>query len=165
MQNTAIEMTSLVDMLLQLGVATLMVIATVLLHACGLAVLGRFLRLEARQEVTRHVPAISARTLAFTLALVLSLFVLHGLEIWGYAFLYLSLHAVADLATAVYFSTITYASIGFDDRYMASDWRLVSAIEGVNGVLLLGWSTAFFVTVVTRLGGVERSGRDLRTSP
>jgi len=158
-------MISLVDMLVQLGVATLMVIATVLLHACGLAVLGRLLRLEAREEVTRHVPAISARTLAFTLALVLSLFVLHGLEIWAYAFLYLSLHAVADLATAVYFSTITYAGIGFDDRYMASAWRLVSAIEGVNGVLLLGWSTAFFVTVVTRLGGADRAHRGLSTSP
>jgi hypothetical protein len=28
----------------------------------------------------------------------------------------------------------------------------VSAIEGINGLLLLGWSTAFFVTIVTRLG-------------
>jgi hypothetical protein len=36
---------------------------------------------------------------------------------------------------------------------MAQGWRLVSAIEGMNGVLLLGWSTAFFVTVVARLGG------------
>lgn len=33
----------------------------------------------------------------------------------------------------------------------AHRWRLVSAIEGVNGILLLGWSTAFFVTVVARL--------------
>ncbi|HET9159179.1 MAG TPA: ion channel [Caulobacteraceae bacterium] len=144
-------------MIVQLGLATAMVLATVLFHACGLAVLGRFLRLEAREEVARHVPSISARTLAFTMAVVLSLFVLHGLEIWSYAFLYLCLRAVQDLATAVYFSTITYAGIGFDDRYMTPEWRLVSAIEGVNGVLLLGWSTAFFVTVVTRLAGDRRA--------
>lgn len=30
-------------------------------------------------------------------------------------------------------------------------WRLVSAIEGVNGILSLGWPTAFFVTTVARL--------------
>ena len=28
---------------------------------------------------------------------------------------------------------------------------LNAAIEGINGVLLLGWSTAFFVTVIARL--------------
>jgi hypothetical protein len=29
---------------------------------------------------------------------------------------------------------------------------MVVAIEGINGVILLGWSTAFFVMVITRLG-------------
>ena len=71
---------------------------------------------------------------------------------WLYAFLYEGLGAVVDLETAVYFSTISYAGIGFDDRYIAPEWRLVAAIEGINGLLLLGWSTAFFVTIVARLG-------------
>ena len=59
---------------------------------------------------------------------------------------------ISDLETAVYFSTISYAGIGFDDRYIDPAWRLVSAIEVVNGLLLLGWSTAFFVNVVAKLG-------------
>lgn len=83
--------------------------------------------------------------------LVLALAWLHGLEIWSYAFLYEAIGAVSDLETAVYFSTISYAGIGFDDRYIDPAWRLVSAIEGINGLLLLGWSTAFFVTIITRL--------------
>ena len=28
---------------------------------------------------------------------------------------------------------------------------LVAAIEGINGLMLIGWSTAFLVTVMTRL--------------
>lgn len=88
----------------------------------------------------------------FTLALVIGLFTLHGVEIWLYAFLFEALGAVADIETAVYFSTISYAGIGFDDRYINPDWRLVAAIEGINGLLLLGWSTAFFVAIVARLG-------------
>ena len=32
---------------------------------------------------------------------------------------------------------------------------MVAAIEGVNGVVLLGWSTAFFVTVVARMGRMK----------
>ena len=34
---------------------------------------------------------------------------------------------------------------------MAPGWRLVSAIEGINGIILIGWSTAFFVTLIARM--------------
>jgi hypothetical protein len=139
-------------MILQLAVATVMVLITVVIHGGGLAILGRMLRGEVHAERAHHVPGVSLRTMGFTLALVLALFVLHGIEIWLYAFLYEGIGAVANLETAVYFSTISYAGIGFDDRYIVPEWRLVAAIEGINGLLLLGWSTAFFVTIVARLG-------------
>ncbi len=139
-------------MIIQLAVSTAMVIFTVIIHGGGLAILGRMLRGEVQMERSHHIPGISPRTMAFTLALVLALFVLHGVEIWLYAFLYEAIGAVDNLETAVYFSTISYAGIGFDDRYIKPAWRLVAAIEGINGLLLLGWSTAFFVTIVSRLG-------------
>jgi hypothetical protein len=136
----------------QLAVSTLMVLLTVVIHGGGLAMLGRSLRSEVQAERAQHMQAMSLRTMLFTLALVIGLFTLHGLEIWLYAFLYDALGAVGNLETAVYFSTISYAGIGFDDRYIEPAWRLVAAIEGINGLLLLGWSTAFFVTIVSRLG-------------
>jgi Ion channel len=139
-------------MILQLALATVMVLLTVMMHGLGLALLGRAMSSEARQERQHHVPALSIRSLGFTLTLVLVLAGLHGVEIWSYAFLYEALGAVVDLETAVYFSTISYAGIGFDDRYLDPAWRLVSAIEGINGLLLLGWSTAFFVKVVATFG-------------
>jgi hypothetical protein len=139
-------------MIVQLAVSTGMVVLTVVFHGGGLAILGRMLRGEVQMERTHHIPGLSPRTIGFTLVLVLALFVLHGIEIWLYAFLYEALGAVENLETAVYFSTISYAGIGFDDRYIESAWRLVAAIEGINGLLLLGWSTAFFVTIVSRLG-------------
>ena len=144
-------------MAVPLLVATVMVLVTVCVHGWGLAVLGRYLRLEARQEALGHLPDLSARSLLFTLAVVLALFVLHGVEIWAYAAVYLLLGAIESLETAVYFSSIAYGGIGFSDAYISPSWRLVSAIEGINGVLLMGWSTAFFVTVVARLGGRLRS--------
>jgi Trk-type K+ transport system membrane component len=139
----------------QLLLATIMVLLTVMMHGLGLALLGRVMRSEIRQEREHHVPSLSAHSLGFTVALVLALTVLHGIEIWTYAFLYEAIGAVADLETAVYFSTISYAGIGFDDRYIKPAWRLASAVEGINGLLLLGWSTAFFVTIVARLGRSE----------
>ena len=139
-------------MFTQLLVSTIMVLITVIIHGGGLALLGHSLRSEIQAERAHHLAAMSPRSMVFTLALVFGLFTLHGIEIWLYAFLYEALGAVDTLETAVYFSTISYAGIGFDDRYIEPAWRLVAAIEGINGLLLLGWSTAFFVTIVARLG-------------
>ena len=136
-------------MLTQLTLATVMVILTVLIHGAGITALARGLRIEASIGEEHH--HFSMKRAAVILVIVLALFTLHGIEIWLYAAIYLLVGAVQTLEAAVYFSTITYASIGFSDAPMAHSWRLVGAIEGINGVLLLGWSTAFFVTVVARL--------------
>ncbi|KLE34742.1 ion channel [Aurantiacibacter luteus] len=139
-------------MIAQLAIATAMVLATVLIHGGGLLLLARLLRLEQREEQTERVSPLSPRGVTVTLAVVLGLFAIHGIEIWLYALLYLGAGALPDLHTAVYFSTITYGTVGYDDEGVARAWQLVAAIEGINGVLLLGWSTAFFVGLLARLG-------------
>jgi Ion channel len=136
-------------MLTQLILATAMVVLTVLIHGAGITALARGLRIEANVDAEHH--HFSVKRAVVILIIVLALFTLHGIEIWLYAAVYLLIDAVQNLEAAVYYSTITYASIGFGDTEMARQWRLVGAIEGINGVLLLGWSTAFFVTVVARL--------------
>jgi hypothetical protein len=137
--------------LAELSLATFMVFVTVVIHALGLYLLARLLRLEEREEVAAHVNPTSARGIGATLIVILSLIALHGLEIWLYAFLYDGIGAVEGLRNAVYFSTITYGAIGYDDSAMAEGWRLVSAIEGINGIILIGWSTAFFVMITARM--------------
>ncbi len=139
-------------MFAELSIATVMVLLTVVIHGAGLFGLSRVLRLEAREEAAAHIHPMSPRGMAMTLLLVLGLVALHGVEIWAYALLYLALDALHLLREAVYFSTITYATIGYDDNSIAPGWKLIAAIEGVNGVILLGWSTAFFVRVVARMG-------------
>ena len=138
-------------MINQLLIATGMVLLTVMIHGGGLVLLIRLLRIELHEEATMHLPAFSARTLVFVLALALGLFGLHGVEIWAYGALYLLLGALPDLETAVYFSTITYSTLGYDNQGFAPAWHLVAAIESINGVILLGWSTAFFFAIMTRL--------------
>jgi spore maturation protein SpmB len=138
-------------MLAELSLATAMVLVTVIIHAVGLYSVARLLRLEEREEALEHVHPLSPRGFAATLGVILSLLALHGVEIWLYAFLYHAIGAVDGLRNAVYFSTVTYGAIGYDDSAMAEQWRLVSAIEGINGIVLIGWSTAFFVMMVARM--------------
>ena len=135
----------------ELLLATVMVLATVSIHAIGLFALSRLLRVEELEEAAEHIHPLSGRGIAATLTVALGLFVLHGIEIWLYAFVYLAIGAVEGLREAVYYSTITYGAIGFSDTAMAPQWRLVGAIEGINGIILIGWSTAFFVTLIARM--------------
>ncbi len=136
-------------MLIQLILATIMVVVTVLIHGAGITGLARGMQIELSPSEEHH--HFSMKRATAILAVVLALFTLHGIEIWLYAALYLAIGAIHTLEAAVFFSTAIYASIGFGDAEMGQRWRLVGAIEGINGVLLLGWSTAFFVTVVARL--------------
>ena len=138
-------------MISELALATIMVLLTVAIHAAGLYGLSRLLRLEEREEKHEHINPLSLRGIAATIIVILGLFALHGVEIWLYAFLYLGIGSVDGLREAIYFSTITYGAIGYDDAAMAEEWRLVSAIEGINGIILIGWSTAFFVTLISRM--------------
>ena len=138
-------------MIIELALATVMVLLTVAIHALGLYALSRVLRLEERDEAREHIHPLSPRGIAATMIVILGLFVLHGIEIWLYAFLYLGIGSVEGLREAIYFSTITYGAIGYSDAAMAEEWRLVSAIEGINGIILIGWSTAFFVTLIARM--------------
>ena len=138
-------------MLAELMLATAMVVTTVIFHAVGLYAVARVLRLEEREEAIEHIHPMSMRGFSVTLAVILALIALHGMEIWLYAFVYDLIGAVEGLRQAVCFSTITYGAIGYDDSAMAEGWRLVSAIEGINGIILIGWSTAFFVTLAARM--------------
>ena len=135
----------------QLALATAMVFVTVSVHGFGLLGLTRLLRLERQEERMAHLSPLSARGIFLTFGVVFSLFAIHGIEIWLYALVYLLLDALPDLETAVYFSTITYSTIGYDDKGMDKSWQLVAAIEGINGVILMGWSTAFFISMIGRL--------------
>ncbi len=135
----------------QLLVATLMVVLTVTAHGYGLMILGRLLQRHLGEVSHEHHEHLTPYLMAKVVAIVLALFALHGIDIWLYAALYHFAGATNTFEEALYFSTFTYSTVGYSDDILHPGWRIVSAIEGVNGFLLLGWSTAFFVSVVARL--------------
>ncbi len=136
-----------------LALSTLMVALTVVIHFAGLASVSAIVRrrLHARPE-----PGPVVVQGAGVVAVVLLLFALHMIEIWTYAIVYLMLDQFETLEIAVYFSTSTFTTVGFGDLVLGEDWRLFSAIQSANGFLLIGWSTAYLVTVITRVRDVER---------
>jgi voltage-gated potassium channel len=95
-------------MLIQLVLASAMVVVTVLVHLTGLAILMRVLRSHSRL-----FSALRIMPLTLLLAAAIGIFAIHTAEIWSYAALYLSLGAFREFEVSLYFSTVTYASIGY----------------------------------------------------
>lgn len=136
----------------QLALASIMTAFTIGVHLAGLTLLLRLLR---RHRSLRPNGNIHLHESIGILAAAFGLFVLHAIEIWAYAALYLIAGALRTFEEALYFSTSTYATVGYGDIVLAPGWRVLGAIEGANGVILLGWSTAFFFAVVSRIRLLE----------
>ena len=133
-------------MLIQLILATVMAVVTGLIHLVGLAVLTRALRSHSRMFRTLRI-----LPLTLLLAAIVGLIGIHTIEIWLYAALYLALGAFSHFEEALYFSTVTYSSIGYGDLLLPHNWRILGAIEGAIGIIMLGVSTAFVVSLLTQL--------------
>lgn len=144
-------------LLIELILATLVTSATVLVHLVGLGLLLRLIRTHRDRGPGR--PTLLHDSLGIAGAAT-GLFVLHAVEIWLYAAVYALSGALGSFEEALYFSTSTYTTVGYGDVVLPRGWRVFGAIEGANGIILLGWSTAFFVSVVGRIRMVELEADD-----
>ena len=143
----------------QLAVGAMMIAVCVIIHGMGLFTIQRAISGERMTKRFQSLRPLSITGAGFTLLSVFALIALHFIEIWLFAFLYDYLGALHSFSEALYFSTISYATIGYSDASIHSEWRMVAALEGVLGIILLGWSTAFFVRILGRLEGDDGATR------
>lgn len=139
------------QLIVELATATGLVAVTCAIHLFGIGGLMLLLRRGHRHadeaEMVRQGVTIGAAATG--------LFLLHAIEIWLYAAFYVVVRALPGLEDALYFSTASYTTVGYGDVVLNSEWRVVGAIESANGIILLGWSTAFFVAIVGRIRWLE----------
>mgnify|MGYP001812962613 FL=1 len=131
-------------------IGTILVAITVMIHALGTTYLVRYLVGRFLDERGRWGSRYALVALATT---AIVLVVLHAVEIVIWASVYRALVPVselADLETAVYFSFVTFTTLGYGDITLSDGWRLLSGIQALNGILLVGWSTALMFAVVQK---------------
>ena len=76
---------------------------------------------------------------------------LHLIEISVWGALYVWQQAIPSPEDAWYFSAVTYTTVGYGDLVPPQGWRLAAGVEGLTGILMCGWSAAYFFTVVNRM--------------
>ena len=135
-------------LLIQLAAAAALIVLMAVVHGAGVATIAHWLGLDRdRAKVRRLHP----RTVAILSGVALLLFSLHVTEIALFGLFYLAVGAVSDIEQALFYSASAYATLGQPTANFPLEWRLVGALEGLAGFLLLGWSTAFFVTDMNKL--------------
>lgn len=140
------------QLLCNLGLASMMVTLTVMIHFWGLLLLT-YVMSESRHHLRPHESRL--RQAILIIFVVFGIFALVTMHIWLYAALFYMLGELQNFETALYFSTTTFTAVGYGDVLISPRWRLVAAIEAANGVILLAWSTTFLLSVTSRLRVLE----------
>ena len=95
--------------------------------------------------------SLNKRSIQILISTAIFLLLLNFLEaiIWG--FLYYVLPGITEFQTlekAIYFSLVTFTSLGYGEITISSNNRILAGFEAMNGILLLGWSTTMMFSVM-----------------
>jgi len=138
-------------MLELLLVGVVLVSATVVIHAMGT---HHWMRLLLRHYTDADGYFKPHKALTGVIWTAVVLMMLHVVEVVLWASAYLVLipgNQLDSFEKATYFSMVTFTTLGYGDITLGDhEWRMLSGIEALNGILLVGWTTAFLFMVVQR---------------
>ena len=127
-------------LMLNLIVAGVMVVLTFTIHFIGLVGLSAFLRQRGVHPV--NLKSVFGQGVSI-LFVVISLFALHSIQIWAYAFAYLALGQFEGIEPALYFSTSAFTTVGFGRYRRPRGWphwrraiRNTACSHGSRGIRL-----------------------------
>jgi small-conductance mechanosensitive channel len=134
-------------MLFRLSMAAALIAATVVIQALFMSAgLNTFKRIEEnRPGAMAHKPA----TTIVLWVLFLLIPIILDVTLWA-TFYYVS-GALPSFQEALYFSTVTFTTVGYGDIVLNREWRQLATFEAINGWIIFGWATALIMAVIQRL--------------
>jgi hypothetical protein len=137
-------------------IGSAMVGLCVIIHVGAIVVLLDVMRRCAKGWIAwRFYPGATAIMLIIVVGLLLA----HTLEIWLWAVLYIYLGEFADMSRALYFSTVTFTTLGYGDVVLTDSWQLLSSLEAAGGILLFGLSTGASVAAMMAIIGAGNENK------
>lgn len=117
-----------------------MILASIAFHVTGLVAIEYVLQTVDRR---RTKPRSIFLFLLIILVTAIAALLMHIIEATAWAFLYLHIGAMPDLQMAMLYSLNALTSYGHTTARLDDDWRLLGAIESMNGVMIFGLTTAY----------------------
>lgn len=131
-------------MLLNIAIAAFMMVATTGIHAGGM-----ILAMHAvRPEEVRWKQRLHRTRIYRVVVTVLLMFLVSLAEALAWAIPYLAFDAIQGFEKAVYFSMVTFTTLGYGDVLLDEHWRLLASFEAANGIIMFGWTTAILMAAI-----------------
>jgi voltage-gated potassium channel len=134
-----------------------MIVLTVGIHTVGAA---WWLSSLGKKIVKRQQSNQPTRLFRSILSTACVLILLHILEAFLWALLFMVIPArggLDSLREALYFSMVTFTTLGYGDITLNADWRLLAGVEGMVGIVVFGLTTAMLFAVIQKSWDVSHS--------
>jgi hypothetical protein len=134
----------------QITIGLLMIGLTVTIHAVGCA---RWLGFVGRQHAIRQPRRQTAHLFVDLLTTGMVLLLLHIFEavLWAVLYRVLPSHVgLSSFGEAVYFSLVSFTTLGYGDVTLAPEWQMLGPMEAMAGITVIGLTTALLFAVVQR---------------
>ena len=138
-------------------IGVLMMALTVAVHAVGSVMWLDFMKTWNDKWTNISGTRSLYRAVIWTAVVLL---LLHFIEVVFWALFYFLLPDNAGLNNwpeAVYFSIVTFTTLGYGDITLSPDWRQLSGMQAMVGIVVFGLTTAILFTVIQRLWHVSHS--------
>ncbi len=135
-------------MLRQVLLGSSLLVVTSVVHSVVTVFFIRTLPLLGADHVL--VRTLAARIgLVAGLAVILFLTTLVEATIWASS--YLAVGAFDSFEPALYFSMVTFTTLGYGDIVLNEAWRLMASFQAGIGVIMFGWTTALIIALIQRI--------------
>lgn len=131
-----------------------LIVFTVIFHVVGLVFIN-----ERAIQLMRYLRKTQRFLFAFAFIMgcgTLFAIVLHGVEAGIWAAVYRFLDALPDGKSALLYSLSAMTTYGHEPYQLADHWRLMGALEALNGVILFGLTTAFLYGMIRTVLATRR---------
>jgi hypothetical protein len=132
---------------MNLLIVSLMIIITTAIHATGMLISLHIANYKIGKTQSCH----RLHCVLRTSGIVIIMFVVSLIEVVAWAVPFLAFEAIDGLEKAVYFSMVTYTTLGYGDVLLNEQWRLLASFEAANGIIMFGWTTAIVMYVIRDL--------------
>lgn len=116
---------------------------------------------ESLRRMNDLLPALPVASRLRVVFAVFGSLIAHAIEVWIFAaaiFWYVNIAALGELIgnfdgtflDCVYFSFINYTSLGYGDITPTGHVRFLSGLEGLVGLVMIGWTASFIYVEMTR---------------
>lgn len=120
----------------------------VTIHGYGTFFWVKYLSKKYTHLVERGFSTKTVWILIFTALFLLCLNFIEAI-IWGLTYYVLpNITEFETLEKSIYFSLVTFTTLGYGEITISSTNRILSGFEAMNGILLLGWSTTMMLSVM-----------------